>query len=140
MAGLNIFFKPLQLTLEHKMAVSLDHPDTFETTVLAQRYHGTDPTHGGSGKNAHGQPVRPDNLMAQLDCHFNNFLSAATNSNSGLKQLTTAMTGQYVEIKLSLDALATNPCNPAPAPGAHTRSIALPFSEKHTLEKRIKTL
>ena len=78
--------------------------------------------------------------MVQLNCHFNNLLSTATNSNFALEQLATATTDQYAEIKSSLNALAANSRNPAPAHGTRARAAVLPLAKKHKLKKRIKTL
>ena len=114
-----------------------DQPNTFGTAAAAQRYHGID-ANRGFGKNAPGQPGGPDDLMAQLDCHFDNRASAATNSNSVLEQLATTMTDQYSEIKASRDALATT----TPLATQGTRSAAQPLgnTEKHKLKCRIRTL
>ena len=101
------FFRPLQLVLEHEIAVSTDQPDTFGTAATAQRYHVIGATRG-FGKDAPDQPGIPDNLMAQLDCHFDNIALAATNSNSALEQLITVTSNQYAKIKSSLDALAAS--------------------------------
>ena len=131
------FFRPLQLVLEREQAVAADQPDTFGTAVAAQHYHGIDASRV-HGKDAPGQPGSPNNLMAQLDCHFDNLASAATNSNSALKQLALATTDQCAEIKTSLDALATA----APATRQITRSAGAPLdnNEKRKLERRIRTL
>jgi hypothetical protein len=137
------FFRPLQLALEREQAVSADQPDTFGTAASAQRFHGIDPT-SSHGTDAPGQPGSPDDLMAQLDSHFDNLASAATNSNSALEQLALATTDQYAEIKSSLDALAAA----APAAAAPTtrrrppRSAGAPLdsNEKRKLERRIRTL
>ena len=87
------------------MALS-DQPNTFGTAALAQLCHEIDPARGSSGKDAPSQPDSPNDLMSQLDSHFDNLASVATNSNSALKQLATATTNQYAEIKSSLKALA----------------------------------
>ena len=78
--------------------------------------------------------------MAQLDSHFDNLASAATNSNSALEQLAFATTDQYAEIKTSLDALAA--ATPALPTRRGTRSTAAPLSNtgKRKLERRIRTL
>ena len=93
-----------QLAPKCKIVVLSDWPNTFGTAGAAQRYHSINATHG-FGKDAPGQPSSPDDLMAQLNNHFDNLTSAATNSNTALEQLATATTYQYTEIKVSLDAL-----------------------------------
>lgn len=134
------FFRPLQLALEREMAASSDQPDTFGTAASAQRFHGIDPANSSGGRDAPGQPGSPDDLMAQLDSHFDSLASAATNSNVALELLAAATTTQYADIQASLDALAASPNNPAPAPAARARTAALPLTEKRKLEKRIQTL
>ena len=116
-----------------------DQPNTLGTIALTQHYHGINTTHGGGGRDAPGQPGSPANLMAQLDTHFNNLESAATNSNSTLKQLATTTMYQYAEIKSSLDTLAANPRNPASTPGTRAKADALPLAKKRKLEKWIET-
>jgi hypothetical protein len=122
------------------MVASLDQLDTFGTTAATQRYHGIDTSRTSGGKDALGQPGSPDNLMAQLDRHFTNLTSAATNSNSAFEQLATATADPYTEIKLSLDTLAAAPHNPAPAPGTRSRATALPITKKRKLEKWINMI
>ena len=131
------FFRPLQPALEGEITISSDQPDTFGTAAAARRYHGIEANHG-FGKDAPGQPWSPDNLMAQLDCHFDNLASAATNNNSVLEQLETTTAEQYSEIKASLDALAAS----TPPVSQCTRSAAQLFgnTEKRKLERRIRTL
>jgi hypothetical protein len=90
--------------------------------------------------NAPGQPGSPNDLMAQLNCHFDNLALAATNSNAALELLAAATTSQYADIRASLDALSSDPNNSAPTPGARARTAVLPLTEKRKLEKRIKTL
>ena len=133
------FFRPLQLALEREQAVSADQPDTFGTAASAQRYHDIDAAHGSS-RPWPGRPGNPGNLMAQLDSHFDNLASAATNSNDALEQLATATTDQYADIKASLDALAA--AAPAPTARRGRRSTAAPLdnTEKRKLEQRIHTL
>ena len=105
------FPPPLQLALMREQAVSADRPDTFDTAAAAQRYHDIDAACGYS-KDAPGQPGSPDDLMAQLDIHFDNLALAVININSPLEQLAIVRTDQYAEIKTSLDALAK--ATPAP--------------------------
>ena len=63
---------------------------------------------------------------------------AATNINSALKQLVTVTTWEYAEVKLSLDALAANPCNFVPR--TCTIVAMLSLAKKRKLKKRIKPL
>ena len=76
--------------------------------------------------------------MAQLDSHFDNLALAATNSNTALKQLATATTDQYTEIKASLDALAAT----TPTVSHRTRAATQPLGnmDKSKLERCIRTL
>ena len=78
--------------------------------------------------------------MPQLDSHFDNFVSAATNSNFALKQLAAVTADQYAKMKSPLDALSATPRNPAPAPGTRFSTVTLPLTKKRKLDKWIKTL
>jgi hypothetical protein len=78
------FFKPLQLVLEREMEASSDQPNTFGTAAVAQCYHGINPNCPGVGKEIPGQPGDADDLIAQLDSHFNNLALAAMNNNAAL--------------------------------------------------------
>ena len=106
------FFNPLQMVLDRKTDASSEQPDMFDTAALAQRYHSILPD---LVHLSHGQGGDAQDIMDQLDGHFDNLAAASTNSHATLDQLDAATTEQYAKIKATLDNLATDaPIKPAP--------------------------
>ena len=75
--------------------------------------------------------------MEQIDSHFDALTSAATNNNAALKQLTTATTNQYAEIKATIDRLTAATPTGVATPATASNRTALPLTKKQTYEKRI---
>ena len=128
-------FRPLRLAMKRKMTALSDQSDIFGTIVAATHYHDIGPAHPCNTK---GAARNADDLMAQLDGHFDNLSLVFMNSNITLDQLTTTPTDQYAEIMLALNALAATPHNnSSPMPRTRTRAAALPFIENRKLERRL---
>ena len=73
--------------------------------------------------------------MEQLDSQFDAIVSAATNRNAALEQLTTTTTNKYAEIKASLDRLTAATPTGAATPATASNRSALPLTKKKNLQK-----
>ena len=123
------FFKPLQAVLEHESAAATGKPYIFGTAAAGQQHHGI--IHGVV---SHGTPP---GITEHLDSQFDVLASANTNINAALKQLTTATTNKYAEIKAVLDRLTAATPTGASTPAAAANIIAFPCTKKHTYDNQI---
>ena len=105
--------------------------------AVAQQYHGILPD---LGHRSHDQGGNTQDIMAQLDIHFDNFAVDSTNIHTSLDQLAITIMEQYVRITDALENLAaTKPSNPAPISTPKATNPLSP-TEKRVMKKRIITL
>ena len=112
------------MVLERKTTASSDQPNMYGTTALANRYHGILPD---LVHRSHGHGGNAQDILEQLDGHFDNLAPAATNSHALLDQTFAATTEQYAEIKAALDNLSSaEPASLLPDPHQGTPILSPP--------------